>query len=379
MNPAIMEESCAATDLDACSGVMDAAPDAVAGTRQQACQAAGAGTCTYTAENPARSVSQAGCFSRSVEYCATTQGRPSAMDNNFITTICGQTPHPEWGIVGGCTYTPMQPGAPAVELSPAIASTPATCVATVSHIECAAGLQAAGNSNTISRSDQCGAIDGCEWREAMTQQEDCVARDKDACANVHNLLVGAADAMSANPAAETLCTSSGSVPGSSCTYVGRRAPAVDSNCHRDQQSCTGSCGQRPDYPSTWCAPGSFPAPPPPPQPDHAECGWKSIGDLIASTPGGFSGWGGAQNSPPCFQRMAVYQVGRKIGSRFIRDDLPVWQPDQGKYKRSPPQLDFQGRLFLRDCLWLSDERIQGLLSDSRLPPGRHHPPRRRLL
>jgi hypothetical protein len=328
LNPGIREESCAATDLETCSDVMNAAPDQITGDRRGACEAAG--KCTYTPEASYVSVSDAGCYSKSVEYCATTAGRPSAMDNHFVETICGMTPHPEWGIVGGCIYTPTETGDRFG--TGEITTTPASCVANVTHAECAASLAAMPFSATTPLSDQCAQATGCEWREATTQQEDCVATDKDICAAAHSLSVGLDDAMSDTPQGQALCTG---MPGTSCTYIGRRDSADDRNCHRDANTCEGSCNQRVDYPARWCAPGSFPAPPPPPQPDHAECGWKSIGDLIASTPGGFSGWNGAATSPPCFQRMAVYAVGRSIGSRYIADrSLPVWQPHQpmGQYR-----------------------------------------------
>ena len=322
MNPAIREESCSATDLQACSDVMKAAPDPITQTRQQACQDiafSGSGSgCTYTPANPLMETAPAGCYSRSFDYCSEVDRNPSSMDNTYVSTICGETPHPEWGIVGGCTYTPAQ-------ADPFGGSSRATCSATVSHQQCQASFAVMGANNLLSVADQCGSIPGCEWRERETQQEDCVAADKDTCAGVP---VGGLDALSENPASQSLCTSAGAMPGRSCSYIGRRDSADDNRCHQSQGSCTGGCGQRPDYPAKWCGPGSFPPPPPPPQPDHAECGWKSIGELIGSTPGGFSGWNGAQRSPPCFQRMAIYQVGRRIGSRYVNDQIPLWQPHQ---------------------------------------------------
>jgi len=346
LTPAINTESCGATDAGACREVMRNPGDGSARPRAAACAAAGTapGVCSYVDANPSIVLSPAGCYSKSADYCADVNADPGRMNNQYISTICGQAAHPEWSIDGGCTYTAADPenGVPA-----------ASCTVTVPQEACNAG-------NVFGGGEACGAIEGCEWREQRTQEEDCVARDKETCVAVNDRpgLYRADDSLNMppdpEPAAKGVCEGAGA-----CTYTARRASSPmpgsidrnrgDRNCHEDEGKC-GGCSGDSTNPSKWCR--AEDSTPPPPPPVYAECGWRPLGDFIQArqrSQAGFDGWNGDQTPPACFQRYSVYQVGRMIGTRYISDrSVPGTQPNQ-------PMSAYKG------CYRSPDARPRGVL------------------
>ena len=323
--PATREESCRASDEYECgTAIRWMADDATFDDKSTACAAAG--SCDYFPEIPAGvfGATQAGCVVTSAEYCQGVNDNRASMDNNFVTTMCGETPLPQYQIMGGCTY--IEP----VRTADGTLSVQASCVATVPDSTCIGKLDGgipipgapappvnpfAAPSPPHFLAGTCQATLGCTWQDAAAVPAKCEATAKAVC-----------DAFDLTPYAATSLAdaSAGEVPGAQapcesiqgCEYRGRRDYTVDS-CHRSETSCTGSCGQH--APSKWCPIGSFPKV----VPDHAECGMSSIQDLMRSD-ANFAGWGGHEPPPPCFQRMSVYQVGSMSGSNY----RPNWRANR---------------------------------------------------
>lgn len=117
----------------------------------------GAGDCTYTPADPNQVTNQPGCVPTVFDYCTNLD-----LSDRYITTRCGEDPHPDWRVPGGCVYT-------AASNISGVVVTP-SCTSIVQQAECAAADTAT-----------CGTIPGCTWQEAETVPESCVARDKAAC------------------------------------------------------------------------------------------------------------------------------------------------------------------------------------------------------
>ena len=111
-SPLLNHENCYATDASACAAVE------LDGAAAAACAAAGA--CSYTPPS-GRVIASEGCYSTAAEYCNDLNEDPSRMANTYVEIICGNQPHPEWDIPGGCTYTPAD----------SASGTAASCAATV--------------------------------------------------------------------------------------------------------------------------------------------------------------------------------------------------------------------------------------------------------